>query len=167
MKTQERHVVRGGVTEARTVAANICADLRAGELLDSSFERRVAALDARDRRWTQELVYGTLRRRAWLDHALADRVKGGIARLDPDLTDLLRLGVDQLLLMGSVPAYAAIGQTVELAKQRHGIGAGGLVNAVLRRADRERESIVLPPPVGTRPDPIDDMALRHSHPRWL
>src|SRR6476619_6675998 len=97
---------RGGVTDARVAAA----DLRAGELLDSSFERRVESLDARDRRWTQELLYGMLRRRAWLDSALSERVRGGLARLDPDLTDILRLGVHQLLFMRSVPPYAAIAQ---------------------------------------------------------
>ena len=79
-----------------------------------------------------------LRRRGWIDHALASRVRGGISRLDADLTDLMRLGAQQLLEMGSVPAYAAIAQTVELAKQRHGMGASKLVNAVLRRLDRER-----------------------------
>src|SRR5579863_1610943 len=101
----------GGVTESRVAAASICADVRGGELLDPSFERRVARLDARDRRWTQELVYGTLRRRAQIDAVLSPRVRGGLARLDADVTDLLRLGVDQLLHMASVPAYAAIAQT--------------------------------------------------------
>jgi len=76
---------RGGVTDTRVAAADVCADLRAGELLDTSFERRVESLDARDRRWTQELLYGMLRRRAWLDAALSERVRGGLARLDPDL----------------------------------------------------------------------------------
>ena len=136
---------RGGVTDARVAAADVCADLRAGELLDSSFERRVESLDARDRRWTQELLYGMLRRRAWLDAALSERVRGGLARLDPDLTDILRLGVYQLLFMRSVPPYAAIAQSVELAKRRHGLGASKLVNAVLRRVDRERETIPFPP----------------------
>lgn len=167
MTTEARNDVRGGVTEARATAADICSDLRAGELLDSVFERRVSALDARDRRWTQELVYGTLRRRAWLDLILADRVRGGIARLDADLTDLLRLGLYQLLLMRSVPPYAAIAQTVELAKRRHGMGASKLVNAVLRRVDRERDSIEVSPSAGLRADPVDDLALRYSHPRWL
>jgi membrane-bound lytic murein transglycosylase B len=37
--------------------------------------------------------------------------------------------------MGSVPSYAAIAQTVELAKRRHGMGASKLANAVLRRLD--------------------------------
>ena len=173
------------VTEARTVSADILADLRGGALLDPSFERRATALDARDRRWTQELLYGMLRRRAWLDALLSERVRGGLARLDPDLTDLLRLGVYQLLYMRSVPAYAAIAQTVELAKRRHGIGASKLANAVLRRVDRERqergdEALALPPvpdtsngvPAGAargaaRVDPIDTLALTYSHPRWL
>jgi 16S rRNA (cytosine967-C5)-methyltransferase len=123
----------------------------------------VGPLDARDRRWTQELVYGMLRKRSILDAYLSERVKGGLVRLDPDLGDLLRLGAYQLLNMRSVPAYAAIAQTVELAKQRHGIGASKLANAVLRRVDRERDALVLP----TLTDPVDALALNHSHPRWL
>jgi 16S rRNA (cytosine967-C5)-methyltransferase len=167
------HTSAGAVTESRAAAANVLADLRSGEKLDVAFERRVAedaGLDARDRRWTQELVYGMLRRRAWLDAVLAARVRGGLARLEADLVDLLRLGTYQLLYMHSVPAYAAIAQTVELAKRRHGLGASKLVNAVLRRVDRERA--VLDPVGGERrdrrvTDPIDRLALEFSHPRWL
>jgi 16S rRNA (cytosine967-C5)-methyltransferase len=153
----------GGVTAARAVAAEICVDLRRGEFLDQSFERRIGPLDARDRRWTRELVYGMLRTRASIDTVLSDRVRGGLARLDPDVIDLLRLGVYQLLNMGSVPAYAAIAQTVELAKRRHGIGASKLVNAVLRRTDRERDQLITAAPSDT----VDALALKYSHPRWL
>lgn len=154
---------RGAVTDARAAAAEVLADLRAGDLLDGSFERRTARLDPRDRRWTRELVYGMLRRRSWLDAVLADRVSGGLARLDADVIDLLRLGAYQLLAMGSVPPYAAIGQTVEVVKQRHGIGASKLANAVLRRLDRERSTLEVAVP----PDLIDALALEHSHPRWI
>lgn len=153
----------GGITAARAVAAEICVDLRRGEFLDQSFERRIGPLDARDRRWTRELVYGTLRNRASIDTVLTDRVRGGLVRLDPDVIDLLRLGVYQLLNMGSVPAYAAIAQTVELAKRRHGIGASKLVNAVLRRTDRERDLLTTALPSDT----VDALALKYSHPRWL
>jgi len=152
-----------GVTESRRIAADLCADLRRGQLLDVAFDARVGPLDARDRRWTQELLYGMLRRRSILDSYLSERVKGGLVRLDPDLGDLLRLGAYQLLSMRSVPAYAAIAQTVELAKQRHGIGASKLANAVLRRVDRERDALTLP----RLTDPVDALALQHSHPRWL
>jgi 16S rRNA (cytosine967-C5)-methyltransferase len=104
-----------------------------------------------------------LRNRAGIDTILSERVRGGLARLDPDVIDLLRLGVYQLLHMGSVPAYAAIAQTVELAKRRHGMGASKLVNAVLRRTDRERDQLTPPVPA----DAIDALALKYSHPRWL
>lgn len=155
--------VRGAVTEARGAAADVLTDLRGGELLDSAFDRRTVKLDPRDRRWTRELVFGMLRQRSWLDALLDDRVRGGLAKLDPDLIDLLRLGAYQLLSMGSVPAYAAIGQTVELTKRRHGIGASKLANAVLRRLDRERDRLA----VATPEDPVEALALQHSHPRWL
>ena len=153
----------GAVTASRAVAAEICTDLRRGEFLDQSFDRRIAPLDARDRRWTRELVYGMLRHRGWIDAILSDRVRGGLARLDPDVIDLLRLGVYQLTNMGSVPAYAAIAQTVELAKRRHGLGASKLVNAVLRRTDRERDELNVP----ASGDAAEALAIRYSHPKWL
>ncbi|MEO6526405.1 MAG: transcription antitermination factor NusB [Gemmatimonadaceae bacterium] len=156
-------VVRGAVTDSRGAAADVLTDMRGGDLLDGAFERRAMRLDPRDRRWTRELLYGMLRRRSWIDALLDDRVRGGLAKLDPDLIDLLRLGAYQLLAMGSVPAYAAIGQTVELTKRRHGIGASKLANAVLRRLDREREHLV----VATPEDPVEALALEQSHPRWL
>ena len=153
----------GAVTASRAVAAEICTDLRRGEFLDHSFERRIAPLDARDRRWTRELVYGMLRHRGWIDAILSDRVRGGLVRLDPDVIDLLRLGVYQLTNMGSVPAYAAIAQTVELAKRRHGLGASKLVNAVLRRTDRERDELKVP----AATEAAEALAVHYSHPRWL
>lgn len=151
------------VTESRTAAANMLADLRAGQLLDGAFEKRTLALDARDRRWVQELVWGMLRSRGRLDAILADRVRGGIAKIDVDVADLLRLGTYQLLSMGSVPPYAAIGQMVQLTKQRHGIGASKLANAVLRRIDRERATIE----PATPSDALEALAQQYSHPRWV
>jgi 16S rRNA (cytosine967-C5)-methyltransferase len=152
-----------GVTDARIAAAEICASLRRGDLLDPAFDRNTIALDARDRRWVRELVYGMLRRRSLIDALLDQRVRGGTVRIDADVHDLLRLGAAQLLHMGSVPPYAAIAQTVELVKRRHGIGASKLANAVLRRLDRERDALDMPPPA----DPVDALSLETSHPRWM
>ncbi len=161
------------ITESRIAAAEVLAALRGGTLLDGAFERVTTALDPRDRRWVQELVYGMLRSRGWIDSILASRITGGLARLDADLGDLLRLGTYQLLSMGSVPAYAAIAQTVELAKRRHGIGASKLVNAVLRRIDRERDLPAVATPDGAAAaldrnhDLTERLVIRTSHPRWL
>lgn len=166
MRTASATIVQSqkmGVTPSRLVVAEILQDLRSGVLLDASFERRATVLDERDRRWAQELTYGLLRKRSWLDSLLTERVRGGLVRLDPDLCDLLRAGAYQLLQMRSVPPYAAIAQTVELAKTRHGLGASKLVNAVLRRLDRERDSLGRANPT----DPVEALVLTHSHPRWL
>lgn len=161
---EPRTAIRSGsVTEARHAAAAICGYLRRGELLDAAFDRETARLDPRDRRFTRELVYGMLRRRSWIDALLETRVRGGFARIDADVHDLLRLGAYQLLYMRSVPAYAAIAQTVELAKRRHGMGPARLSNAVLRRLDRERAALEPETPA----DPVDALALKESHPRWL
>lgn len=153
---------RTGITPARLAAAAVLRGLRGGTLLDAAFESAGAVLDARDRRWLRELVYATLRRRAWIDAVLDSRVRGGLVRLQPEVRDLARLGVAQLVHMTSVPAYAAIAQTVEQAKA-YGLGTSKLINAVLRRVDRERDA--LDPPVPD--DPTDALALATSHPRWL
>ncbi len=141
----------------------VLADLRDGALLDATFEKRVGPLDQRDRRWSQELLWGMLRRRGWIDAVLETRVNGGLVQLDDDVADLLRLGTYQLIAMGSVPAYAAIAQTVELTKRRHGIGASKLMNAVLRRIDRERD--LLHPAVPAVP--VEALAQTYSHPSWV
>jgi 16S rRNA (cytosine967-C5)-methyltransferase len=161
--TTATQVKTPAVTTSRAVAVEICADLRNGDFLDQSFERRTGQLDARDRRWLRELIYGMLRNRARIDALLTVRVRGTLARLDPDVLDLLRLGVYQLFYMGSVPAYAAIAQTVELVKRREGLGASKLVNAVLRRLDRERDDLGLEIPA----EPVTRLALEYSHPEWL
>jgi 16S rRNA (cytosine967-C5)-methyltransferase len=168
MRDESRSATRStAVTDARIAAAEILGDLRRGEFLDASFDRRSATLDPRDRRFARELVFGMLRRRAMLDALLQDRVKGGLGRLDDDVLDLLRLGAHQLLHMRSVPAYAAIGQTVEIVKQRHGVGAARLANAVLRRLDREGDAATTSGQVVPPADPIDALAMVESHPRWI
>lgn len=153
------------MTDSRVAAAEILADVRRGELLDRTLDRHATALDPRDRRWTQELVYGLMRHRGSIDVWLDARARGGTARLDADLADLIRCGVYQLLYMDSVPPYAAIGQTVELVKRRHHKAAAGLANAVLRRIDRERSQ--LPAETAALADPVRRLAAQCSHPEWL
>src|ERR1044071_7730109 len=93
-------VTSSAITDTRVVAAQVVGDLRAGEMLDASFDRRTARFDARDRRWTRELVFGSLRKRAVLDAYLQQRVKGGLGRLRADLIDPLSRGADPLLMRG-------------------------------------------------------------------
>ena len=118
--------MRGGATPARRAALEVFDRVRAGELADRALEQAAAKLEPRDRAWTQELVYGTFRLRGRIDYLLGALVRGGVDRLDPEVCDVLRLGAYQLLEMGSVPPYAAVSQSVELARADDVRAARGL-----------------------------------------
>jgi 16S rRNA (cytosine967-C5)-methyltransferase len=143
----------------------LCA-VRAGALVDRAFAERSAHLGPEDRRLARELVYGVLRLRGRWDRLLARRVEGGLERLEPEVLDALRLGVHQLLELDRVPAYAAVDESVEIARAAAGPGAAGLVNAVLRRIAREGVRIADEfPDAGA--DPVGYLSTWGSHPRPL
>ena len=119
-------------------------------------------LDARDRALATQLVYGVVQRRATLDHVIAELAGRGPERLDAPVLAALRLGVFQLVYLDRVAAHAAVGESVELAKDASPGGAR-LVNAVLRRAAREARALVDALPENTPAE----AALRHSHPLWI
>ncbi|MEJ2184892.1 MAG: transcription antitermination factor NusB [Gemmatimonadota bacterium] len=150
-------------TPARVAALRVLRSVRGGGLADRALDRAMAGLEARDRAWLQELVYGTLRLRGRLDHVLAGHVERGLAGLEPDVLDVLRLGAYQLLEMGGVPPYAAVSQSVELAKQVRP-SAAGLVNGVLMALSRRRQPLTYP---ALDADPVAHLSAWGSHPRWL
>jgi 16S rRNA (cytosine967-C5)-methyltransferase len=152
------------VTPSRRAAFRVLARLRDGDLLDRALDYEAARLDPRDRGFTQELVYGTVRLRGRIDHLVGALAKGGVERLDPTVLDVLRLGAYQLLEMGSVPPYAAVSQSVELARAEGAGRASGLVNAVLMNLQRRGELIRFP---DFARDPASSLASWGSHPRWL
>jgi 16S rRNA (cytosine967-C5)-methyltransferase len=134
------------------------------DLADRAAEAAFANLDTRDRAWAQELVYGTLRLRGRLDFFLARLVRGGLDALEPDVLDVLRLGAYQLLEMGSVPPYAAVSQSQELARATGAGRAAGLVGGVLHALQRRAAGIAFP---SEADDPVGHLAARCSHPAWL
>lgn len=127
--------------------------------------------DARDRALAAEIATGTLRWRAALDAVIAAFARGGLDRLDPEVLEILRLAVYQLLHLERVPPSAVVSDAVELARASGKGSASGLVNAVLRRVDRERHALPLPPrpgsPAADRASAVDYLAVTLSHPRWL
>jgi 16S rRNA (cytosine967-C5)-methyltransferase len=103
--------------------------------------RAVSALAPADRRLATALVLGVLRWQIWLDGQIRPLLKRPGAKLDAEVLTALRLGAFQLLFLDRVPAHAAIGESVELAKQAGHRFASGMVNAVLRKfAQRETVS---------------------------
>ncbi|WP_298273055.1 16S rRNA (cytosine(967)-C(5))-methyltransferase RsmB [Geobacter sp.] len=116
-----------------------------------------------DRGLLTELVYGVLRRQGSLDHLVDTFSATKSGKLERSVLLILRLGLYQLFHLDRIPVSAAVNESVNLAKEV-APRAAGLINAVLRRADREREAVVWPDPGR---DPVGYLALRHSHPRWI
>lgn len=103
--------------------------------------RPLRALEPRDRAFVRMLVATTLRRLGQIDAAIQGSLNKQGQQLKAVVQDILRLGAAQLLFLGT-PAHAAVDTAVELAVARKQHPYKGLINAVLRRLDRERVSIL-------------------------
>ncbi|HEU4393717.1 MAG TPA: 16S rRNA (cytosine(967)-C(5))-methyltransferase RsmB [Solirubrobacterales bacterium] len=98
-------------------------------------------LAGRERAQAQRLAYGVVQRRGTLDAAIERLAGRSIQLLDPPVLAGLRLGLYELLFADGTPDHAAVDQAVELVKGAGAAHAAGFVNAVLRRAGRERDEL--------------------------
>lgn len=109
-------------------------------------------LGSSDRGFALELFYGVLRNLSLLDFWISRLRTGSLA---PELRDVVRLGLYQLLVL-QVPEHAAVFETVELVAARH----RGLINGILRSSTRRQQELK----ALARQQPL---ALRASHPDFL
>lgn len=155
----------GRVAPARRVAyAVVRRVFEEGAYADRALHAEAdrVGVDARDRALATRLAYGTVQRRATLDHLIAALADRSVKRLGPEVLAALRLGLFQLLLLDGIADHAAVDQSVELAKAAGG-GGHRLVNAVLRRATREGPGLLAALGDAT---PATAATL-HSHPEWI
>lgn len=115
-------------------------------------------LPRQDAKWVSAAVYETLDHLIYIDYVLSRYTKG---RQKPAIRGILRMGVCQVMFMGTPPS-AACNESVKLAKE---IGKGalaGYVNGVLRAVCRDAGQAV-PLPENTR----ERLSVQYSYPRWL
>jgi 16S rRNA (cytosine967-C5)-methyltransferase len=152
---------------ARNVAFAVIKDVfgpdrrGAAESLDRHLRR--SHLEPRDRGFVTELAYGTIERRRWLDYQLAPYLGARAAKLPLMIAEILRMGTYQLRAM-RVHDYAAVSESVQLARRYGHAGTAGLVNAVLRRVAEDPERAV---DAGTFPDPDERLGTQESLPTWV
>jgi 16S rRNA (cytosine967-C5)-methyltransferase len=157
-----------GVAPARSLAfATVRATFEDGAHTERAFREDADRLgiEGRERGQAQRLAYGTVQRRGTLDAAIESLAGRATRLLDPPVLAALRLGLYELLFADGTPDHAAVDQAVELTKGAGAAHASGFVNAVLRRAGREREQL-------TAALLSDDStpakaAIAHSAPQWL
>ena len=143
----------------RLAAAKALAAVLNGKAsLNSSLPVQLDKVEDRDRGFTQDLAFGTARWQPRLSALAAKLLQKPFKAADADVEALLLVGLYQLLYT-RVPAHAAIGETVGCADKLKKPWAKALLNAVLRRAQRESEALL----AELEHDPV----VRTAHPRWL
>jgi 16S rRNA (cytosine967-C5)-methyltransferase len=117
-------------------------------------QERSAFADGRDRALLEAMTVGTVRHRRRLEFALGRFLSKPLAPSEPLSHALLLVGLTQLHLLMLAP-HAAVSATVEAARELGKGAHAALINAVLRRSQREG----LPA--------SDDIGIQESHPDWL
>lgn len=143
----------------RLAAARALAAVLNGKAsLGSSLPPLLDKVEPRDRSLAQDLAFGTARWQPRLQ-LLADKLlQKPFKAADRDVEALLLIGLYQLLHT-RIPAHAAIGETVACVDKLKKSSLKGLLNAVLRNAQREHAAIF----AELERDPV----LHTAHPRWL
>lgn len=150
---------------SRRIALRVLRDvLEGGAFASLSLDKHLTGcgLNPADRRLVTRLVYDTLDRLLYLDHALSQVM----AREDTDikLKNILRLGACQLLLEDRIPESAATNTCVQLCVELGMEGLKGVCNGILRNLVRKKDELVWPDP---EKDPVMSDSLRYSVPAWL
>ena len=117
--------------------------------------------DSRDRAFVSNLVYGVIERKITLDYQIELYLSKPIKKLKKDVLTVLRLGAYQILFMDKVPSSAAVNESVNIAKKNGLSYASGLVNAVLRKIDKN--GLKLP----SKEDYTLYLSVMYSCPEWL
>jgi 16S rRNA (cytosine967-C5)-methyltransferase len=146
----------GGAAIRAAAARAVAAVATRGRRLEDAIA--AAVRDGVPRPATQSLAFGAVRWYYELDACLTALLDRPDTRLDAELRALMLVGLFQLL-HGATPEHAAVSETVEATRALGRPRAAGLVNAVLRRFQREREAVLAGARAGR--------AARHAHPEWM
>ena len=137
-------------------------EARASELLDDCL--RHLPFSPEDAGLLQELVHGTLRRRALVDWHLSHVSHRPLEALSPWVRALLRLSLYQILCLDRIPAAAAVDSACDIARRHGHDGVVKFVNGCLREVCRQKAEDKLPP---LPAHPVLRLAIESSHPLWM
>ena len=116
-----------------------CNDGKKYTNLEADSTVKKQKLTGRDKGFYVALLYGVTERGITLEY-IAEKLCGRpFGKLQINVQILLKIGLYQLIYMDSVPDYAAVGETVRLARTLVNRGAVSMINAVLRECSRRVE----------------------------
>jgi 16S rRNA (cytosine967-C5)-methyltransferase len=131
-------------------------------LLDAEFQKYSA--EPGIKAFTTEIVYGVMRNKRYLDWVIDSLRRDTSIPLPIPIRNLLRIGVYQILMMNSVPDFAAVNETVTLAEKMHFFSQKGFINGILRNVIRKRDASALGVNIT---DKVRQLGIQYSHPDWI
>ena len=127
--------------DARKVAVKILTNVLLKERkLKNEFEYFAKEINQKNVNFLKNLVYGVIRFKESLDHIILKYYQKSFTKLNEKSKNILRIGLYQIDKMDSIPNYATVSTTVELAKSES-ISFSRVVNAILMNYIRESDSI--------------------------
>ncbi len=118
-------------------------------------------LSCEERALLTALLYTSVENKLRYDYYISALSGRGIDKIDAVTKNILRLGLCQLFDMENIPVYAAINETVSLARN---IGERSFVNGILRTADRKRNELPLP---DKEKNFARYLSVKYSFPLWI
>ena len=112
---------------------------RDGSYSNLELSKMLASDELSNKGFIREIVYGVTENKIYLDYILGKFIKKSAAKTKLQALIILRMGVYQILFMNSVPNYAAVNESVALAR-RFARGTDGFINGVLRNFIRNMDS---------------------------
>ena len=115
-----------------------------------------------DRGLATEIIYGVIENKYYIDYMIDKLSKVKTNKMEIYVKTLLRMGIYQIMFLNSISDYAAVNETVNLAKKKNS-KVSGFINGILRNVIRQKEEIGK---VKTKDD-VDYLSIKYSYDKWM
>ncbi len=119
-------------------------------------------LSNQDRGLATEIIYGVIENKYYIDYMIDKLSKVKTNKMEIYVKTLLRMGIYQIMFLNSISDYAAVNETVNLAKKKNS-KISGFINGILRNVIRQKETIG---DIKTRDD-VDYLSIKYSYDKWM
>ncbi len=119
------------------------------------------ALSPQERNFLTALLYTAVERKITYDYYINSLSERSPEKIDLYTRNILRLGICQIVGMDKIPDFAAVNETVKLARNK---GEGGFVNGILRAVIRNKENLPMPK---REKNSARYLSVLHSFPLWI
>lgn len=125
-------------------------------------KNRISSLESRDANFIRQLVYGVLENYYYLDWIIEKF--SNTKKIQEKVKIIIKIGIYQIIYMDGVPDFAAVNETVKIAKKECNMGAQKFINGILRNIAKNKEKIEFKK---EKRSDIDYLSIKYSYKKWI